>query len=89
MMCRAAILYRFDPARVGSVSPRAGLERNVMTEAKDNCSRCDGCGQVANDKDESPWTQWDALPEESKGPIKAGLIFPKPCPVCEGTGVAP
>lgn len=50
------------------------------------CQKCDGCGQVATDEDESPWTLWEELPESSKLAIHIGLVRPVQCDKCDGTG---
>lgn len=50
------------------------------------CPKCDGCGQIANDDNGSPWSQWQSLPEVSKAAIRAGLVRPLPCPKCDGKG---
>lgn len=52
------------------------------------CARCDGCGEIANDEDGTPWNAWEALPEQSKVAIRLGLVKPLPCPVCHGGGYA-
>lgn len=50
------------------------------------CSRCRGCGQIANSEDGEPWIDWESLPEPSKLAMRLGLVAPIPCPECEGTG---
>jgi DnaJ-class molecular chaperone len=50
------------------------------------CPKCEGCGKVANDKDQLPWSCWEELPECSKVAIKMGLVAPVTCPECNGTG---
>ena len=52
-----------------------------MTEV---CSKCDGCGQVADTDDEEPWSFWMKLPLENALAVVMGLIRPKPCPACSG-----
>ncbi|WP_201790366.1 hypothetical protein [Prescottella equi] len=50
------------------------------------CAKCEGCGQVANDDDESPWTAWASLPPGSDLAVRTGLVRPVTCPDCLGTG---
>lgn len=52
------------------------------------CTKCDGCGKVANDEDQTPWTFWLNLPLQASGAILAGLVRPIDCPKCGGTGKA-
>lgn len=54
-----------------------------MNEQK--CSKCEGCGQVTTESEE-PWSHWLALPLESSAAVLMGLVRPKPCPVCGGSG---
>jgi ribosomal protein S27E len=51
------------------------------------CMRCEGCGQIANDDDGTPWTVWLQLPLESSVAVLSGLVKPIKCPDCQGTGV--
>lgn len=48
------------------------------------CRRCDGCGQIANDDDGTPWTYWANLPVGSALAVVAGFVRPIPCPDCNG-----
>lgn len=50
------------------------------------CLRCDGCGRLADDDDESPWTAWENLPPGSDLAVRLGLVEPHSCPDCGGTG---
>jgi hypothetical protein len=50
------------------------------------CWKCGGCGQVANTEDEEPWTAWLSLPLESSAAVLLGLVRPKTCPACNGSG---
>ena len=50
------------------------------------CPKCDGCGKVANDADETPWSAWTSLPLASSAAVLAGFVRPKPCPLCGGSG---
>lgn len=51
------------------------------------CPRCEGCGQLANDDDRTPWTFWAELTPPSNMAVTLGLVFPEPCTDCSGTGV--
>lgn len=51
-----------------------------------DCSKCAGCGKVANDDDQTPWKYWDDMPEESKMAIRMGIVKPVTCPKCGGSG---
>lgn len=59
-----------------------------MAEREDwiYCGRCDGCGQIADDDEGTPWSYWLNLPARSAGAMLTGLVKPLPCPVCKGTG---
>lgn len=50
------------------------------------CDKCDGCGKVSDNEDEDPWTRWMKLPLESAAAVVLGIVKPKPCPKCGGTG---
>lgn len=50
------------------------------------CLKCDGCGKVADTNDEEPWTVWMNLPLNSAMAVVLGLVKPKTCPMCQGTG---
>lgn len=50
------------------------------------CSKCDGCGRIANDEDETPWKFWENLPLKSGAAVIAGVVCPVVCHVCNGTG---
>ncbi len=50
------------------------------------CSKCDGCGKVADTKDQEPWTAWTGLPLVSSMAVIVGLVKPIPCPACKGWG---
>ncbi len=60
--------------------------QKYLSPPADACKRCNGCGQLANDDDQSPWWNWETLPEESKLAVHMGLVRPVPCPECSGTG---
>jgi RecJ-like exonuclease len=53
------------------------------------CQHCDGCGQIANDDEGTPWTFWVDLPVKSAAAVILGLVRPIPCPKCHGTGAVP
>jgi len=59
-----------------------------MTEKeKQKCGKCEGCGQIANDDDGTPWKYWAEVPIASSMAILMGQVKPIPCPECKGTGV--
>lgn len=64
---------------------QAELEAQEPMESL-QCERCAGCGQIADDEDGTPWSTWEALPQQSKAAINMGLVKPIPCPDCNGTG---
>lgn len=53
----------------------------------EHCFRCEGCGKIANSTDGEAWTHWEGLPESAKLAIRLGIVYPVPCPACDGTGV--
>jgi DnaJ-class molecular chaperone len=59
----------------------------MRNEKPVKCTRCDGCGQLADTKDEEPWTAWTSLPLHSAAGVLSGLVKPKLCPACGGKGV--
>lgn len=52
------------------------------------CTKCAGCGKVANSDDQEAWTWWENLPVKSAAAVILGLVRPIDCPVCHGTGKA-
>jgi|GEM_PF-5683354 len=50
------------------------------------CPKCNGCGKVADTEDQEPWTVWAALSLQSAAAVLAGIVRPRPCPLCGGTG---
>ena len=61
-----------------------------MTEIEyKKCLRCDGCGQIADDDDGTPWRVWLKLPLESSQAVLMGLVKPLLCPACKGKGKIP
>jgi len=66
---------------------RAANEGEIaMSEDTRECSRCSGCGEIANDDDGTPWKYWAELPPGSDLAVKAGIVSPIECPECHGTG---
>lgn len=53
---------------------------------KKKCSRCDGCGQIADDEEGTPWIAWLNLPLKSSLAVLSGLVKPIECPDCKGMG---
>jgi hypothetical protein len=53
------------------------------------CDRCEGCGQIADDEDGTPWHAWAALPPVARLAVTLGHVKPLPCPQCDGHGVVP
>lgn len=56
------------------------LEKNALKDPE--CSRCDGCGEIADSEDGEPWTHWMDLPPGSNLAVVAGIVKPIPCPEC-------
>ena len=50
------------------------------------CSRCDGCGKLADTESQEPWTAWTSLPLHSSLSVLVGMVKPMICPDCKGTG---
>lgn len=50
------------------------------------CSRCDGCGKIADSDSGEPWSAWLTLPVGSAVAVTMGIVKPIPCPDCGGTG---
>lgn len=55
-----------------------------MSSALVTCSRCAGCGRLANTDAGEPWSAWESL-----GAARVGLVQPVLCPVCQGSGRVP
>lgn len=56
--------------------------------APDNfCSRCEGCKQIANDDEGTPWYVWAELPPPTNMAVALGLVRPITCPRCGGSGI--
>lgn len=54
--------------------------------SKDDCQRCEGCGQIADSEEGEPWSDWMALPVSAAFAVVSGLVKPVPCPSCRGSG---
>ncbi len=52
----------------------------------DKCSKCDGCGQVADTEEQEPWSTWLDLPLKSALAVTMEVVKPIPCPKCQGKG---
>lgn len=50
------------------------------------CTRCEGCGKLADTDEQEPWTAWAKLPLQSSMAVLSGLVKPVLCMVCNGTG---
>ena len=50
------------------------------------CPKCHGCGQIADTDREEPWADWLALPMQSAAAVLLGVIKPRACPRCAGSG---
>jgi len=48
--------------------------------------KCDGCGRIASDVDQTPWSYWLAMRPGSDLAIFLGVVKPIPCPECLGKG---
>lgn len=49
------------------------------------CMTCDGCGKVANDEDQTPWSYWEDHLRAAATAVRAGLVRPIPCPACSSS----
>lgn len=63
--------------------------KNHITHKSRECLTCDGCGQIANDEDRTPWRYWLDLPLKSALAVTSGVVGPIACPTCGGTGKKP
>lgn len=57
-----------------------------MVKDKRKCPKCTGCGKVADSADEEPWSAWLSLPLAASVAVLAGIVMPKICPLCGGSG---
>lgn len=62
-----------------------GGEVDFTTETG-KCPKCEGCGKIANTKDQEPWTVWLDMPVGSATAVIMGLVRPLECPACHGSG---
>lgn len=53
-----------------------------MSEELPTCSRCYGCGRIADSDDGEPWSWWETLPWPSNAAVVLGVVRPIPCPAC-------
>lgn len=56
------------------------------TTAELECTRCAGCGKIANDDEGTPWKYWAELPVQSAVAVIMGIVRPLPCTECGGSG---
>jgi len=56
----------------------------MVKNDKQECGKCEGCGQIANDDEGTPWKYWLEIPVKSAGAILMGLVKPITCPECKG-----
>ena len=54
---------------------------------REKCMKCDGCGRVADNDDETPWCYYETLPVKSAAAVVMGLVHPQLCSECGGTGL--
>ena len=52
----------------------------------ERCEKCEGCGKVTDGDNEDPWIWWTDLPFRNAAAVAMGVVMPKDCPVCQGTG---
>ena len=64
----------------------AEMNSKKSEEEVKRCARCEGCGEIANDDEGTPWSYWKSLPLMSAGAVLAGFVKPLPCPECSGSG---
>lgn len=50
------------------------------------CTKCAGCGRVANSERQEPWKYWEDLPLKSAAAVVLGVVRPIQCPECGGSG---
>lgn len=69
-----------------------GCDKGVVMLSQDGpthpetvkCTRCEGCGRIANSIDGEPWSMWESLPSGSDVAVKLGVVKPVECPRCGG-----
>lgn len=69
--------------RVDVFGPRPGPDEE---EDETRCTRCRGCGQIADSTEGEPWTDWKELPPGADLAVRLGVVKPLKCPACDGTG---
>lgn len=52
----------------------------------DACRTCMGCGQVADDDDQTPWMVIEGAPNRTSHAVALGQVKALRCPDCKGTG---
>lgn len=57
-----------------------------MFQSPKSCPKCAGCGRVADDDENTPWKYWAALPFPSDLAVRLGLVSPRTCQSCGGSG---
>lgn len=75
-------------AHLSLVPPTETAAPASIGQALTSCAACDGCGQVADDEDRTPWTAWAHLPPGSDLAVRLGIVKPVQCETCGGTGKA-
>lgn len=75
----------FQPKPVTTPQVSHHLVR-VMMDHPSSCSRCYGCGAVADSDEGESWLHWLALEPPSNLAVVVGGVTPIPCPDCGGTG---
>ena len=51
------------------------------------CTRCEGCGKIADTEEGEPWIAWACLPLGSDAAVRMGIVKPIECPQCHGIGL--
>ena len=75
-------------AKTGSHAYAELVREAIAALAPTVCSKCDGCGQVANTDAQEPWKSWLELPLQSSAAVLMGLVKPMPCPACSSAGAS-
>lgn len=78
--------YRFAAVRLTTLLREPATDATPAEASPRKCGRCEGCGQIANDEDGSPWSAWASLPPGSDLAVRMGLVRPIPCPECAAEG---
>lgn len=81
-----AAIDRFNEQNREVVSYFPDYTKAITIAKPVNCSKCDGCGRIADDADGTAWTHWTSLPLESSAAVLCGIVKPITCPNCKGTG---